>query len=421
MIVLVSPRDSYLEEQEIPVKPGDRVPLGIIQLGAFIKKFGYEIKYFDLNHDSKEDLFKFIEDNMTKFICITINTPNYHQCIELAKRLKSKDNKIIAGGMHVSNFPNEETTLKHFDHIIVGDGEESLLSIVEEREEKQIIYSKKFEPLDQLPIPDYAGIKFERYFFKQDGRPGALVNSSRGCVFSCCFCGSSTIKKWRPRSPEHVMKELRILVNVYKKESIYFCDDIFTFDKQRVIKLCEMIKMEFPNLTWRATTRADLLNDELCATMKSAGCNWISLGIESGSDKVLKKINKFMNVKQQEQGIDMCIRNGINVRGFHIFPLPGDDKETIQETINWTKKLKEKYGNKYNHQLYPLVPYYNTPLWNNPEKFGMKIMNTTNWEDYNQIIKNRSQPLFIHENFSEEEIQYWYNKFQEEVGENAAI
>ncbi len=419
MIVLINPEDSFLDETG--GNKGDRAPLWAGSISSYIKSKGYDVSIFDLNHDKRDEVLKFIEDDQTKFVCISISTPNYEQCIELSKVIKNEGRKIIAGGNHVTDFPDEKNTLENFDHIIVGDGEETLLNIVEGREDRKIIYSEKIEPLNKLPHPDYEGLKFERYNLKVDGVPGAIVITSRGCTMGCCYCGSAKIKKWRSRTPEHVMEELRILYHKYNKRAFYFADDIFTLSKARVAKLSTMIKEEFPDVIWRATTRADMLSDELCKVMSESGCTWISLGIESGSDKVLKSMNKFMTVSQQKRGIDLCIKNGISVKAFYLFPLPGEDKNTIQETINWTKEIKKEYGDKYKTDIYMLVPYYNTPLWNNPEKFGIEIYKTDNWKDYNQILYKRSKPLFKHPNFTEEEIQFWINKFKEEIGENSIV
>ncbi|MDO8622680.1 MAG: radical SAM protein, partial [archaeon] len=234
-------------------------------------------------------------------------------------------------------------------------------------------------------------------------------------------CGSAKLKKWRPRSPENVMEELRVLYHKYDIRGFYFADDIITTprkqDQERFIKICQMIKEEMPDVVFRATTRADTLSEDLCKAMGEAGCKWVSLGIESGSDTVLKAMNKYMGVEQQEKGIDLCMKYGVGIKGFFIAGLPGETKETMQETLSWVKKIKEKYGDKFITDIYMLVPSPGAPVWDTPEKFGLDVYKSDDWEKYNQILVSE-QPLFKHPNLSHEELQDFINEFKKVAGEN---
>ena len=419
MICLINPRDEYLEKTGGNL--GDRCPLALAQLSAYLKLQGYETKIFDLNHDTKDSLNEFISSYDPEFICFSVSTPNYFQVLELAKKLKHGKNVLIAGGNHITDNPNEERTLKVFDYLITGDGEEALSKVIKERPQQQLIYGGKNLDPSSLPIPDYEGIKFERYFMTVEGKKGAVVITSRGCYANCCYCGSAKIKKWRPRSPEHVMGELRLLYNKYGVRGFYFADDVITSprksDQERFIRLCGLIKAEFPDVVFRATTRADTLSEDLCKAMAEAGCKWISLGIESGSDTVLKAMNKYMSVAQQENGINLCLKYGIGIKGFFICGLPGETDLTMRETIDWAKGLKQKWGSKFITDIYKLVPSPSTPIWENPEKFGMEVFKSDHWEAYNQILESE-QPLFKHPNLTEDRIKYWIEQFKKEIGGN---
>ncbi len=419
MICLINPRDKYLEKTGGNL--GDRCPLALAQLSAYLKQQGYETKIFDLNHDTEDSLKEFIFRYDPKFICFSVSTPNYFQVLELAKQFKHENNVLVAGGNHITDNPREERTLKVFNYVITGDGEEALLKVIRDKPQQQLIDGGKSLDLNTLPMPDYEGIKFERYFMTVEGKKGAIVITSRGCYANCCYCGSAKIKKWRPRSFEHVMEELRLLYTKYSVRGFYFADDVITSprksDQERFINLCKLMKTEFPDVVFRATTRADTLSEELCKAMAEAGCKWISLGIESGSDTVLKAMNKYMSVAQQEKGIDMCMKYGLGIKGFFICGLPSETDETMRETINWAKDLKQKWGKKFITDIYKLVPSPSTPLWGNPEKFGMDIFKSDNWESYNQILESK-QPLFKHPNLTEDRINYWIEQFKKEVGEN---
>ncbi|MEK6877956.1 MAG: radical SAM protein, partial [Nanoarchaeota archaeon] len=167
------------------------------------------------------------------------------------------------------------------------------------------------------------------------------------------------------------------------------------------------------------TTRADSLSDEVCKAMGEAGCKWVSLGVESGSNTVLKAMNKYETIEQQEKGIDLCMKHGIGVKAFMISGLPGETKETQQETLTWAKKVKAKYGDKFITDIYALVPSPGAPVWDTPEQFGFEVFKNENWELYNQILQN-DEPLFKHPNLTHQEIKDFVIQFKREVGENTS-
>ncbi|MEK6879497.1 MAG: radical SAM protein, partial [Nanoarchaeota archaeon] len=284
LILFINPEDKYLNLTG--GNKGDRAPLALGALSAYCKQYNYRTKIFDLNHDSKEELDNFIENEKPEFICFTVATPNYFQVLEMAKKFKKTNNILIAGGNHITDNPREQRTLDVFNYIILQDGEEALLRIIKERPKEQIINGGKSLDPNILPIPDYEGLKFERYFMTVEGKKGAVVITSRGCLYNCMYCGSAKLKKWRPRNPEHVMEELRLLYHRYNIRGFYFADDIALTprkqDQERFIKICNIIKQEMPDVVFRVTTRADSLTDEVCKAMGEAGCKWVSLGVESG-------------------------------------------------------------------------------------------------------------------------------------------
>ena len=160
-IFLINPSDKHLL-----TNAGDRWPLGVLYLSSFLKNNGYATRIWDLNHDSEEEMLT--QARNIKYFCIAIATPIYLHALNLAQKIRQKTQKviIIAGGNHVTDMPNEASTLLNFDYVIVGDGEEGLLRILTDQPKTQIIYSKPIQDLDTLPFPDYEGIKMERYIIK---------------------------------------------------------------------------------------------------------------------------------------------------------------------------------------------------------------------------------------------------------------
>ena len=408
MIYLVNPSEKHLFDNA-----GDRLPYGLLCLSSFLKSKGFKTKVWDLNHQNINDMLYQAnsKQDKTKYFCIGIATPVYDEALKIAKKIRTNYEEvvIIAGGNHVTDFPDQTETHLIFDHVIVGDGENALLRIVQGEKCDKILYSPPVKNLDFLPMPDYKGVDMKKYSLQIDGKPGSLLITSRGCKHNCCYCGSAVslnkakMKLYRERSPESVVEEMEVLYYKYGRKGFYFADDVFTANKKRVMKLCELINKEFGcDITWRATTRADLLDEELIVTMKKAGCNIISLGLESGNDDVLKKINKGMTVQQNKKVVETCHKHGVKVKGFFIIGLPGDDEQTVRQTINFAKSLQLEYVD-----FYPLTPYPNTQIWNNPEKYGIEIIkpDSNNWSNYLQVGKGGEVFINIkHPNFSAERI-----------------
>ena len=382
MIFFVSP-----DESELLSNAGDRSPLGLGYLSSYCKTLDVETKIYDLNHDTEEDLIKDIILKEPKYICLSVTTPNYLNCIKLAKRIKEVGDKLlrpfklISGGNHITDHPNEKLTKETFDHIIVGDGELALKRIFE-GETRQIILSDKVD-VDEMPMPDYKGLKYERYSMTFEGRKCAMIVASRGCVYGCAFCGSAKIKKWRPRDPKKVIEEMQYLMENYDIESFYFGDDIFSFDKQRTIKLACMIQKL--NITYRITTRVNLLDEDMLFTLESSGCKVICLGLESGDDQILKNIQKGATVEDARKAVRMVHEAGMKVKGFFIIGLPGETEETANKTIEFAKELNVDYCD-----FYPYTPYPSTPIWDNPEKYNLEVIKPKNsdWNQYFQVNKD---------------------------------
>lgn len=411
--LFVNPCDDFLTNK------GDRPPLGLGYLCSFVKSKKYTAKIIDLNHDSSDKLYTTAKKYKPYAICFSVSTPTYSQSIKLANELRKfcDDSILIAGGNHITDMPDDGIAVKTFDALIKGDGELALLKIVEEGA-RGFINGIPVQNIDELPMPDYDELKLERYNMMLNGISGIIMNSSRGCCFNCGYCGSAKLKKWRPHSPERVLQEMILLYEKYGKRAFYFGDDIFTFDKNRVKKICNLIINTFGerNITWRATTRSDLLDKELCKIMHDAGCDILSLGLESGNDMVLRAMNKGMTVAQQREAVGWCHDVGIKVKGFFILGLPKETKETLRDTINFAKSLNLEYCD-----VYPLTPFPSTPIWDNPEKFGLNIIKPKNndvdsWNDYFQVGKEEfSTWKVIHPNLTENDIKEAIKMFKEEV------
>jgi len=414
-IYLINPEDSWADNK------GDRPPLALACLSAFLKQHGHETAILDLNH--RQIIKQRYETTaMPGFICFTVPTPSYKQVIELVKDYRKifPNAKFIAGGAHVASYPTEPLTLETFDYIVAGhgDGEQALLDIVEGRATTQIVTTGFIKDLDTLPLPDYEGLEMSKYNMKLEGQRSITMSTSRGCVYGCFYCGSATIKKFRAHSPQYVVNHMRYVYDTFGIKSYYFVDDIFTFDMKRVTEMCQLIIDTFPEkLHIRATTRANLLTPELCTIMKRAGIDIISIGLESGSPKILKSMRKFETLEQQRAGVEMCYNAGIKVKGFFIFGNPDETWDDVMLTINFAKELVQKGWLNY-ADSYVLNPVPASPFWKNPEQFGIKFNKPENsdWSDFYQIGKGGQIKVnIIHPHLTEEMLREAVRLFKEET------
>lgn len=408
MIFFVSPN-----ERELLSNAGDRAPLGLGYLSSYCKEIlNIKTRIFDLNHDEEKMLMIAIDIERPEYICFSVTTPLYQECLRLARTIKLiYKSKLIAGGNHITDHPSEKLTKEIFDYIIVGDGELALKKIINDDAPNQIIVSDKVD-VDDVPWPDYEGLKYERYNMTFEGKKCAMMVASRGCIYGCAFCGSAKIKKWRPRDPKKVIEEMEYLIKNYDIESFYFGDDIFSFDKTRTIKLACMIQKL--NVTFRITTRVDLIDEDILFTLHNSGCKVICLGLESGDDQILKNIQKGATVQKARDAVRMVHEAKMKVKGFFIIGLPGETEETANKTIEFAKELNVDYVD-----FYPYTPYPSTPIWDNPEKYNLEVIKPTNsdWNQYFQVNKDGMPKEWKvkHPNLTTEQVMSLIEKAHKEV------
>ncbi len=194
--------------------------------------------------------------------------------------------------------------------------------------------------LNDLPLPRHDLLPLKTYRAPLVRNPYAFVVTSRGCPGGCRFCikhvsyGNSV----RFRSPENIMAELELLTDLGVR-SVNMYADLFTVSREQVMGLCELILERGLQLQWTCNSRVDFVDPEMLHLMGQAGCTWISWGIESGSEKILRRVRKGITLEQVEQSLRWSRKAGIRNWGYFIIGLPGETEETIQETIRFSKRL----------------------------------------------------------------------------------
>ncbi|MBE0425808.1 MAG: radical SAM protein [Nitrospirae bacterium] len=349
-IILIYPYclDERLHEEDVQV-----VPIGLYYIGALLKENKYDVdilNWHDINRTPQriEETLKEKNPDVIGFSIVHANRWGGIDIARTAKRILPEV-KIVFGGIGTTFlWKHLLTHFKEIDFAVLGEGEYSFLKLIQciekanydgisgilgiaFRKGKEIVKTGNAEviqDLDRLPMPS-------KYFEFQH-----LV-SSRGCPAKCTFCGSPRFwgHKVRFHYPQYFVEQLEQL---YRKGITFFyiSDDTFTMKKDRVIQICRNIIEKGLKITWFAISRVNYVDEEMLYWMKKAGCSQISYGVESGSEKIRNVLNKKIKTEDIKRAFDLTTRYGILARAYFIYGSPGENWETIQETIDLIHEIK---------------------------------------------------------------------------------
>jgi radical SAM superfamily enzyme YgiQ (UPF0313 family) len=401
-------------------------PLGLAYMAAVLEQNNFEVQIFDcpVNGMNHEKLKAELESYQPTMVGIGSMTPVVESALKSAHVAKEvcPDAKVVMGGPHAT-FAGKQilTDEKDVDIVVRGEGEETLLELVEQspelkklseikgitfRKDNQIIETQNrpfIENLDALPLPAYKLIPIKKY--KITGMKLLPVISSRGCPFQCSFCVASQMfgAKFRARSAKNVLDELEWLKNEYEAEGIAFQDDTLTFDKKRALDICDGMIDRKLNLHWGCGTRVDVVTKELLAKMAKAKCDEIMFGVESGCQRIRDLLNKRVTTDQCVNAIKWAKEAGIFVTVSVIIGYPGETKETLQESLDFVRKVEPD-----DVWLCHATPYIGTELRALVESHGWKM--SEDWKTYNTMNPIFEDPLLPAKEIAQMR-KTFYNKF----------
>ena len=320
--------------------------IGIGYLISYLKKYytkKLDMDFYSAFYDSDETIINGSKD--ADIICFSCTSPQFKHGLELAKKLKTKNNLIVFGGAHPSNLPDVVIKEACIDIIVQGEGEQAILKIVEIVDsgikiEKQVMNLGYIEDIDNTPFPDRKAIKNERNIetaYRDNALRIAAILSSRGCPFRCSFCSSHCIwgRMPRLRSPENIIKEFENLINEWKIDFVKFADDTFTINKQRVINFCKLKMEKGIKTPYGANAHINTIDEELLKYLAESNCQELWYGVESGSPKILSDMHKNISIDKIKEVFRLTKKYGIKTRAYFLLGMPN---ETIED-IKMTEKL----------------------------------------------------------------------------------
>jgi anaerobic magnesium-protoporphyrin IX monomethyl ester cyclase len=375
-------------------------PMGLTYIASYLRENGHNVQFIDCTVNDNS-----IDYSYADLVGITSCTYNYNTALEYAQQAHECGKTVVMGGVHVSCMPNEALMSGYVDYVVRGEGEETMLELVNVLEsggEKMFIekikglswYDKqdnviKHNPdrpaisnLDKLPYParDLLDIDYYKKMKLDKNKSTITVLTSRGCPYKCNYCVIPKINSriWREREVNCVTDEVETLLNDYGFKAILFVDDNLTINKNRTIELCKEFIRRKLDFKWWCQSRADTIanNEDMVETMAEAGCITVFLGLESGSDKVLKNYNKKSTSDTGINAVDMLNKYGIGPFGAFIIGSYDETPEDIDKTINYSLEL-----NLESAQYSILTPYPGTDIY----KFLKDKLLTRNWDLFDGV------------------------------------
>ncbi len=373
-------------------------PLGVMSIANVLRAHGYNVEVIDFSVRKVDtnELCEMIECLNPLYIAFSVYTENVDSFMTMAKFFKHKYRNIpiLFGGPHATVDTKYCLKKRYVDFIMVGDGEQSSLELVEAVRTKQkliryedisgLIYldidktfkygkeAKHIKDLDLAPI-------INRDFIPQSYEaPMPTLFSSRGCPGRCIYCAAVTMSggKYRVRDIENVFLEsLFLLDKSGRTKQIFYIDDTFTVVYRRVkrfIELCDACSLKF---AWRCESRVDAMirSLDLLEGLQRSGCKRIQYGIESGNQEVLQKIQKQLNLKDAEVVIGKTIESGIRVATSFMFGHYCDTEETMEDTLSFMEMLKKKYTNNIDIAFGLNTPFPGTYQYEHMGELGMEL------------------------------------------------
>jgi len=344
---------------------GTWLNVGFVYIAGSLRAAGYEVDYYDamsLWHEWPEIRAR-IRAFRPDAIATTAYTASIVAAIELCRLAKEINPALVTtlGNVHATFCYDEVLTHDHesVDYIVRGEGEVTLVQLFDclnagddPHKVNGLAYwrdgrvvatpaASYIQDLDSLPLAwDLVEWPIYRYRAKHDARL-AIISSSRGCKQQCSFCSQQLFwsRSWRARSPENVISELELLSSRYGVEVAMLSDEIPTFDRERWVRILDlMIERRVPVKLLMETRVDDILRDaDIMGKYRRAGVDHIYVGVEAGSQETLDLFKKDTQVAQSKQAIDLINNADIVSETSFVLGMPDDTPESIALTVELAK------------------------------------------------------------------------------------
>lgn len=415
-VLIINPNERFDLYQELgndlaAIEP----PIWAALIAGNLLTKGYAVALLDAaaEHLTASAVVSKLPDYNAKLIVIAVygqhpsaSTQIMHAASKLCGLIKDyyPDNKVLFMGGHVSALPERTLLEERADFICQGEGTRTVSALLEIDLNDKSRYSRvpglwyrdEGKPVftfpaplvqqeelasefpgfafDLLPMSNYRAHNWHCFGSINQRQPYVSIYTSLGCPFQCTFCcinapfGKPGFRYW---DPLHMIKQFDMLAEKYNVRNVKIADEMFVLNENHFLTLCRLLKERNHGFNMWAYARIDTVKPRYLAALKSAGINWLALGIESGSKHVRDGVSKG---RFEQEGIRDIVKRikdeGINIIGNYIFGLPDDNFDTIQETLQMAMELNCEMANFYSAMAYPGSELYDFAVknkWELPE------------------------------------------------------
>ncbi len=405
-------------------------PLSLLHTAALLEKERYQVKFIDANGFNLKlaDIHQEIKEYQPEVVMIRAGFDTQREDLKVLKIAKEIGNsttivrnhiisrtprlrkKILQENDFLDIFLNQEPesvviplmkTLKRKRNLkdVPGISFKRGREIIDNKDAKLIT------DLDSLPLPAYHLLpNLDVYYSGTFGPPFVTVLGSRGCPFNCGFCAYGKTS-YRTRGAESIAREIEWLAKTFKIHDFCFLDDVVTLEPERMIEISKEIIKKKLQLRWSVGIRATSVSFRMLKYMKEAGCDEIAVGVESGSEKILKWVDKKTTLEDIKKAAEICHQLKVKFYAMFIIGLPGETKETVRESIQLAKELKSFYT-----QFCFATPFPNTRIYQYYKKNGFLLT-----EDWSQYFSLSDKPVVRTKALSKKDLINLRNEAYKEV------
>jgi anaerobic magnesium-protoporphyrin IX monomethyl ester cyclase len=382
-------------------------PLGILAVATPLLRAGFSVRLIDstITPNFKNRVLEEVRDALCLAISL-VTGPMIRETVEIARAVKAwnPDFPIILGGWHPSLLPKQTLEAPFIDIVVRGQGEESIVEVARHLEARtpmdlvpgigfkrdgklHLTTERPLKPIADLPPKAYHLADFDAYE-RSCGRRWAMYISSLACPFNCSYCTNAGVygRKWNALSPEQFVEETVDVTRRYGLEMLWVVDDNFLVDLDRARHIAEGLVRAGADFKWsiQATTNltARLTREDL-KLLRRSGLHQICQGVDSGSEKILKMMNKtFQDFESIYESADRCLHAGIKPSFNIIFAYPGEGKKERRETIDFMMDVCRRFpGAEFWTNIF--TPYPGSPIMEQAKELGIQVPDSLEgWADF---------------------------------------
>ena len=359
-------------------------PLGPVTLSTILRQeqISVEILSFGMLGDPHKDYSAFFQkgiqmilEKQPKILSFYTRCDCYHIMLLMAEQIKEKlgcyivfagpQADIIATETleeipwvdYICRGEGENTVYPFFASLLKGEPDLSVDGLVfrSDGEVKSNPRPEFIKDLDVLPIPDFSVVPGE---VRVDPKTCFSIDVGRGCPFGCTYCSTKTFwgRKYRLKSPERIVREVKHFSELYGLKYFAFEHDMFTMDRKRVLEVCRMLRELDGGIRWNCSARVDCIDEEMVQAMADSGMRWIYLGIETGSPRMQKLINKNLKLETVLPMIRFLSSLNIGVATSFIYGFPQETYGDLSQTLALMIDLMNIKNVQINYHLCAFLP-----------------------------------------------------------------